>query len=195
MSVPDARPRRLLGVFLLAACGLPGLAQPQPQPAAATGVAAEIQRINENMTLLQARLNELELRARIAARQKELGVAPAEPVQSSFDTRQGNPSVLAVAGLRGQLEATLVFPGGVVQRVRAGDVIDDRRVGKVQLNEVVLTDLQGRNRQRLAFGSTPLTRERSLLAAPPTPPAPGLAGLPAPLPNLALPASLPAVAR
>ncbi|HEX2544499.1 MAG TPA: type IV pilus biogenesis protein PilP [Ramlibacter sp.] len=149
-------------------------------PPVGAGTAAEIQRINEQMALLQAQLNRLELQARIAAKHKEIeqastgGAAPA--AASAFDSRAGLPSVVSVAGLKGRLEAVLVFPGGLTQRVRAGDVIDERRVARVALNEVVLTDLQGKKVQRLAFGSAPLTREPANAApnagAGPVPPLP-----------------------
>ena len=133
--------------------------------------AAEIQRINEQMALLQAQLNRLELEAKIAAKRKEIEaatvVAPAA-AQDAPDSLGGTPSVLSVAGLKGQLEAVLVFPGGLSQRVKVGDVIGQRRVGRVSLNEVLLSDLQGRRQQRLAFGSTPLTREGSAPPGPPT---------------------------
>jgi type IV pilus biogenesis protein PilP len=140
----------------------PHAAVPLPSSPMSAATAAEIQRINEQMTLLQAQLNQLELKAKIASKQKEIaGAAPA--LQSSFDSKSGNPSVVSVAGLKGNLEAVLVFPGGVTQRVKAGDVIDDRRVAKVAINEVVLTDLKGKNVQRLAFGSAPMTREHTPL--------------------------------
>lgn len=135
-----------------------------PSSPMSAATAAEIQKINEQMTLLQAQLNQLELKARIASKQKEInGTASAPPLQSSFDTKNGNPSVVSVAGLKGNLEAVLVFPGGVTTRVKAGDVIDERRVARVAINEVVLTDLKGRNVQRLAFGSSPMTREQTPL--------------------------------
>jgi len=157
---------------------------PLPGSAMSAGTAAEIQRINEQMTLLQAQLNQLELKAKIASKQKEINVAaPVNPLPSAFGSRNGNPSVLSVAGLKGQLEAVLVFPGGVTQRVRAGDVIDDRRVAKVALTEVVLTDLKGRTVQRLAFGSNPITRELTPLAATGLQPAP-LFPLPASMPGV-----------
>lgn len=162
------------------------VALPTSPMSAAT--AAEIQKINEQMTLLQARLNELDLRAKIAAKQKEINGTSAEATaQSSFDRKNGIPSVVSVAGLRGNLEALLVFPGGVTQRVKAGDVIDDRRVAKVAINEVVLTDLKGQHVQRLAFGATPMTRENTPLQAaaggpgsmvPPPLPSPMMQGMP-----------------
>lgn len=162
------------------------VALPTSPMSAAT--AAEIQKINEQMTVLQARLNELDLRAKIAAKQKEInGTAPDAAAQSSFDRKNGIPSVVSVAGLKGNLEALLVFPGGVTQRVKAGDVIDDRRVAKVAINEVVLTDLKGHHVQRLAFGATPMTRENTPLQAaagapgsmlPPPLPSPMMQGMP-----------------
>jgi type IV pilus biogenesis protein PilP len=147
-----------------AAAPAPPAAVPLPSSPMSAATAAEIQKINEQMTLLQAQLNQLELKARIASKQKEInGTAVVDPVQSSFDTRKGNPSVVSVAGLKGNLEAVLVFPGGVTTRVRTGDVIDERRVAKVAINEVVLTDLKGKNVQRLAFGSSAMTREQTPL--------------------------------
>ena len=124
--------------------------------------AAEIQRINEHMALLQAQLNELELQARISNKRKEIeSAATSAGTASAFDSKAGLPSVQSVAGLKGRLEAVLVFPGGFTQRVKAGDVVDDRRVTTVSLNEVVLTDLQGRKVQRLAFGGAPAVRENT----------------------------------
>lgn len=135
----------------------PPVLMPASPMSAAT--AAEIQKINENMTLLQAQLNQLELKAKIAAKQREVNAQGGGDAMSSFASKNGNPSVVSVAGLKGHLEAVLVFPGGVTQRVKAGDQIDDRRVAKVGVNEVVLTDLKGKNVQRLAFGSAPTMRE------------------------------------
>jgi type IV pilus biogenesis protein PilP len=159
-------------------------AVPLPGSHMSASTAAEIERINEQMALLQAQLNQLELRAKIASKQKEInGVAAPYSMPSAFGGKNGSPSVLSVAGLKGRLEAVLVFPGGVTQRVRAGDVMDDRRVAKVALTEVVLTDLKGGHVQRLAFGSSPITRE----LVPPA--APGLQ----PVPVFPLPASMPGV--
>ena len=153
-----------------------------PTSPISAATAAEIQKINEQMTVLQARLNELDLRAKIAAKQKEINGSSGDvaAAQSSFDRKNGIPSVVSVAGLRGNLQALLVFPGGVTQRVKTGDVIDDRRVAKVAINEVVLTDLKGQHVQRLAFGTTPMTRENTPMQAT----ASGLGSLlPPPLPS------------
>jgi type IV pilus biogenesis protein PilP len=147
----------------------PAPGSPKPVEAAAAtalssspmsaATAVEIQKINENMTVLQAQLNQLELKAKIAAKQREISAQAGGGALSSFATKSGNPSVVSVSGLKGSLEAVLVFPGGMTQRVKTGDVIDDRRVSKVAINEVVLTDLNGKNFQRLGFGTSATTRE------------------------------------
>lgn len=149
---------------------LPGSTGPA-NPFMAASTAAEIQRINERITLLQAQLNELDLQAKVTSKRKEIQSVSSGGAESSpFDGKGGVPSVLSVAGLQGRLEAVLVFPGGIIQRVKAGDVIGQRRVVRLSLNEVVLTDLQGRRVQRLAFGSAPPVRENG--TAPGAAPAP-----------------------
>jgi type IV pilus biogenesis protein PilP len=182
-ATPSAVPMAAAPSTPAAAMPAAPAAVPLPSSPMSAATAAEIQKINEQMTLLQAQLNQLELKARIASKQKEInGTAASPPLQSSFDAKSGNPSVVSVAGLKGQLEAVLVFPGGVTTRVRTGDVIDERRVAKVAINEVVLTDLKGRNVQRLAFGTSAMTREH-------TPLVPGN-GMP-PSPLLPLPPAMP----
>lgn len=182
--------RRLLATTCVvaagAACAQPSLprqtgdAQTAPSMAGAgtagassartASTAAEIQRINERMALLQAQLNELELEAKISAKRKEVeSSVTSAGAASAFDSKAGIPAVLSVGGLKGRLEAVLIFPGGVTQRVKAGDVIGDRRVGRVSLNEVVLTDMQGRKEQRLAFGGAPSIREDAQTSSMPAP--------------------------
>jgi type IV pilus biogenesis protein PilP len=157
----------------------PRIAVTLPSSPMSAATAAEIQKINENMTVLQAQYNQLELKAKIAAKQREIGAQAGGDALSSFGSKNGNPSVVSVAGLKGILEAVLVFPGGVTQRVKTGDVIDDRRVAKVAINEVVLTDLKGKTVQRLAFGTsatmreaTPSTQNTGSMPFPPGMPAP-----------------------
>lgn len=125
-----------------------------------SGTAAEIQRINEEMTLLNAQFSRLELQAKIAQKQKELKGSDTGFGSGPMGSSAGNPSVVSVAGLKGSLDALLVFPGGLVQRVKVGDVIGDRKVAIVAINEVVLTDLKGKSPQRLAFGTNAAAREQ-----------------------------------
>jgi len=132
-----------------------------PPSSASSPAATEIQRINEKMTVLQAQLSLLDMQLKVAARKRELNAFNEDVSFSSFNAKKGNPSVVSVAGIKGQLEAVLVFPGGVTQRVKVGDTIDDRRVAQVSANEVVLTDLKGQKSQRLAFGNSPTIRDAS----------------------------------
>lgn len=63
--------------------------------------------------MLQARLNELDLQANIAAKRKEIdgtaNFAGATSAGSTFNDTT-DPTILSVAGLKGQLEAVLAFP-------------------------------------------------------------------------------------
>lgn len=132
-------------------------------PAQNSATALEIQKINENMTLLQTQLNQLELQVKVAEKKRSLnGLTATSSGYSSFDPNKGNPSVISVAGIKGQLEAVLVFPGGVTQRVKEGNVIDDRIVTKITVNEVVLSNIKDKSQQRLPFGTTAIIRETPL---------------------------------
>ncbi len=137
----------------------PGTSARAISPMSAT-TAAEIQKINEEMTLLNAQYSRLELKAKIAQKEKELKGTEMSFSSSPMGSAVGNPSVVSVSGLKGTLDALLVFPGGLVQRVKVGDVIGDRRVATVAINEVVLTDLKGKSPQRLAFGANAAAREQ-----------------------------------
>lgn len=143
---------------------------PMPSSALSAATAQEVQRMSESMTIFQAQFNLLELKAKIAEKQRDLATLDGSDAVTSFGRKAGNPSVVGVAGLLGSLEAVLIFPGGVTQRVKAGDVIEGRRVQKIAVNEVVLADMKGKNPQRLAFGSASVTREEprttSMGAAP-----------------------------
>lgn len=147
-------------------------------PPMSAATAAEIQSINENMTVLQARLNEMELKAKIAAKQKELIGAQGGSSFSALGSSLGDPTVIYTQGLKGHVEALLAFPGGVFQRVKPGDIVGDRKIARVLLNEVALTDLNGKNERRLAFGSSAVARDTGTPAAV----APGQISYPAPVP-------------
>lgn len=152
-----------------------------PSSSISASSAAEIQRITEDMTVLNARLSQLELKAKIAAKQKELSTLDQSSYSSPLGSSAGSPSVVSVAGIKGQLEAVLVFPGNQAQRVKTGDVIGDRRVASVALNEVVLTDLKGKNIQRLAFGSSAVAKDTGAM---PGNYAPGQPGQFPPIPSI-----------
>ena len=148
----------------------------------ANGSVAEIQKIAEEMSIMSARLAQLELKAKIAVKQKEIKLLDTTqavtPSLSPLGSAIGAPSVVSVAGLKGNVEAVLIFPGGATQRVKRGDVIGDRKVSVVSLNEVVLTDMQGKNVQRLAFGSIAPTRDSTSTGSAGLPSMPVMPGVP-----------------
>lgn len=170
-----------------------GAAQTQaraPTLSANSSSATTIQEINESMTVLSAQLMQLDLKAKIAAKRKEIlslespaipvtTEKPAVPVRpygtagadgaGSYPAASslGLPSVVSVSGLKGRLEAVLAFNNGMVRRVKTGDIIGDKKVSAIALNSVEFTDLNGNNSQWLPFGTSPMIRESLGRGVPP----------------------------
>jgi type IV pilus biogenesis protein PilP len=131
------------------------------------GTAIEIGKIGENMTLLQAQFAELELKLKITQKQKEIDALAAPQAKlnqtstASVPIKKANPIVASVSGIKGSLEAVLVFPNGFTQRSRLGDIFDDKRVERISATEVVLSDLNGKNPQYLSFNTSPSPVEQA----------------------------------
>lgn len=135
---------------------------------ACTGVFAqsstteELQSTGERIAILEAKLKEAELENKLLQQSAEIAQRGASAKRGSsldFDTEYGTPTVLQVEGIKGSLEAVLVYRGNVRQRVREGDVVYGAIVKKIVLNEVTLLDPKSKKTQRLQFGTTPVTRD------------------------------------
>ena len=139
----------------------PGAAVEQTQVNPRQSVtAAEIAAINERMAVMSARLQELELQAKIASKTEEIRRFKGTP--DVYDDGY-TPSVLDINGVDGKLWATLYMQGGNVQTVRVGDRVGAWIVKAITIDSVTVQ--RGRDAVRLAFGT---------YAAPPA--APGLPG-------------------
>lgn len=138
--------------------------------------AEELQQLADRTAVLEAQLKAVELENKVQQQTNELatrGTAArrsATSIESDFD--YGTPTVFYVEGVKGALEAVLLYRGNVHQRVRDGDVVFGKIVKKISLNEVVLLDVKTRSNVRLQFGTAPVTRDA---AAP-------VGGIPAVLP-------------
>lgn len=144
------RSRNPIILFLCAfSCTDLVLAQPD-----ASQVSRELKEISERSVLLEAKIKEAELAAKLektlAERaQKE---ASAKNVSASLQAAEvGTPVVSHVEGVQGKLEAVLVYPNGSRQRVKTGDAIYGAVVQKVALNEVLLFDTKTKSQVRLQF--------------------------------------------
>lgn len=113
-----------------------------------------IREMSENTAVMEARLREIKIAneidealAKKAARESSrLGGTGGS---ASLDAAM--PTVLYVEGVKGRLEAVLVYRNGSRQRVRVGDSVPGAVVQKVALNDVVLFDGKTKSSVRLQF--------------------------------------------
>lgn len=119
-----------------------------PVPMRTSEAANQIAEINERMSVMQAQLAQLELQAKIAAKNDEirrLGAAPTS-VDEGF-----TPGVIEINGIDGRLSASLAVQGGNVQTVRVGDRIGEWTVRAISIDSVTIS--RGQETKRLGFGS------------------------------------------
>jgi len=162
---------------------------------AQTDVVKELQEINQRRALSEAQLKEAEAQKKLLDIQTQIGLLDASKKGNSatagavapLEADRGIPSVAYVEGLKGRLEAVLVYRGNARQRVKVGDVTNGATVQKIALNEVVLVDMKSKAAIQLQFSNTFISREPASVGGPGF--AGGLpmgappAGLNAPLPN------------
>jgi type IV pilus biogenesis protein PilP len=125
----------------------------------------ELKELADRTAVLEAQLKAAELENKIQQQNSELNArgSAAKRSASSLDSdaEYGTPTVAYVEGVKGALEAVLVYRGNVRQRVKEGDAVYGAVVKKITLNEVVLIDVKSRSNVRLQFGTTPVTRDAS----------------------------------
>ena len=150
----------ILVAATLAASSLGAFAQ------SARSTAEELQALADRTAILEAQLKAVELENKIQQQNNDLlarGAAAKKPVTVTNpvdrDTDFGTPMVSYVEGIKGALEAVLLYRGNVRQRVKEGDVVYGSIVKKIALNEVVLVDVKSKSSTRLQFGTTPVTRD------------------------------------
>lgn len=117
----------------------------------AENVAEQIRQTNENVAVLSARLAEMEVRAKIAAKQQEIDRLGGQTTASSLD--QPLPVVRSIEGANGRMQAVLATGGGATQTVVKGDQIGDWTIDKIDVNSVFLA--KGKQIVRLGFGTEP----------------------------------------
>jgi type IV pilus biogenesis protein PilP len=126
----------------------------------------ELQQLADRTAVLEAQLKAVELENKVQQQTNELtarGTAARRSAASiDSDSDYGTPTVAYVEGVKGSLEAVLVYRGNVRQRVREGDAVYGTVVKKISLNEVVLLDVKTRTNVRLQFGTAPVTRDAAI---------------------------------
>lgn len=125
--------------------------------------AEELQTLADRTAVLEAQLKAVELENKVLQQTNELaakGTAARRSASSlEADSDYGTPTVSYVEGVKGSLEAVLLYRGNVRQRVKEGDAVYGAVVKKISLNEVVLMDVKSRANVRLQYGTSPVTRD------------------------------------
>ena len=142
------RNKRIIAAAVIVAC-CSAAAQAQQTP------AEQVRQINEEIAVLSAKLQKLEIEAKIAGKTAE--VQKAETANGSVGMFGGAsdemPLVRAIDGMDGKLVATLVMRGGAVQTVREGERFGVWTIKAITVNAVVIG--RGKEIVRLHFGNEP----------------------------------------
>lgn len=123
-------------------------------PAVAQTAAQQIFGSNEQMAVLSARLNELEIKSKIAEKEDEMRKRGGTSQPGLGADNEGLPVVRAIEGVDGRLRATLMMPNrNGLQSVAEGEKFGVWTVKKISINAVYMS----RNNEniRLSFGTAP----------------------------------------
>lgn len=116
--------------------------------------AERVRQINEDIAVLSAQLQKLELEAKIAGKESEKQRSSGAAVPGFANQATDEmPVVRAIDGMDGKLVATLAMRGGVVQTVREGEKFGAWTTKTITVNSVTLA--RGKETIRVPFGNEP----------------------------------------
>lgn len=147
-----------------------------------SGAAERIRQINEEIAVLSAQLQKLEVESKIIEKTEKNRQLSSGPIKEIRTESREVPTVKTIDGVDGKLRARLSFRDGT-QIVSVGDSFGHWQVKEISVNSVVLLDKDGK-RTRLLFGdvaSKPFADRGvqpgmpvSLPGMPPQAPVPGM---------------------
>ena len=125
--------------------------------------AEQVKQINEEIAVLSARLQRLDVEAKIAAKEAEklrsVGSLSSTLMPDAGKSPGELPVVKGIEGFDGKLSAKLITRGGLEQTVREGEKLGVWTIKAITVNAVVIA--HGGETVRLAFGNEPPTDTRS----------------------------------
>lgn len=152
--------RKMIALALIATCCAGATAPVLAQES----IPEQLQRINESIALLNAKKQELELRAQIVAKQGEID--RLNNTETGNIDRVRHPVVQSIEGADGKMVATLAFGSGLQQTVKQGDRIPGGWVvAKVGVDAVHIA--RGNEKVRLSYGYEPPPPMQTMTAVPP----------------------------
>lgn len=138
----------LAGTLAMLLCAAPALGQT---------TAEKVRAINEEIALLNAKLQKLDLEAKIATKETERQRLDQLSVSGNQATEQQNtvemPVVKAIEGIDGKLVAKLAMRGGMEQTVSIGEKFGAWTTKEISVNSV--TFARGKETVRVPFGNQP----------------------------------------
>ena len=142
--------------------------------ARAESTSDKLMQIEADTMLLKAREKQLDVRAKVVARELEIAAKRAESERVIQPAAAGNPLVHSIEGMGHAMYATLQLPGGALVDVQAGDVLDNgMRVLSIRPNEVIIQNAKKRPVRLGLMPVWPATAEVG--AGPRLPPPPPMA--------------------
>lgn len=120
----------------------------------AQSVSDNLTRIETETLVLKAREKQLDVQAKILAKQSEIAAKQAESERVTQAPAIGNPVILSIEGFGKSMFATLQLDNGNSVDVQAGDMLSNgMRVASIRGNEVVIVTAK-KKRMRLAYASS-----------------------------------------
>ncbi|WP_211474760.1 type IV pilus biogenesis protein PilP [Collimonas humicola] len=118
--------------------------------ALAESASNDLTKIEAETLVLKARERQLDVQAKIIARQSEIAGKQAETERITQSAVLGNPVILSIEGLGGKMFATLKMENGTTLDVQGGDVLSNgMKVVSIRPNEVIIESAR-KKRTRLA---------------------------------------------
>lgn len=116
----------------------------------APSVAERVRQINEEIAVLNAQLQKLEVESKI--QQQESVLQQRTPI-GLLNQQDEMPSVRAIEGINGNLTATLAMRGGMTQTIKEGEKFGTWTAKKITGSSVTLS--RGKEVVRVPFGNEP----------------------------------------
>ena len=124
----------------------------------AQSASSDLTKIEAETLVLKARERQLDIQAKIIAKQSEIASKQAETDRIAQSAVAGNPVILSIEGLGGKMFATLRMENGTTVDIQPGDTLSNgMKIVSIRTNEVIIEATKNK-RMRLAVAShTPST--------------------------------------
>jgi type IV pilus biogenesis protein PilP len=134
--------------------------------ACAESASDNLTRIETETLVLKAREKQLDVQAKIIARQSEIASKQAESERLTQSAAIGSPVIVSIEGLGKVMFATLQLDNGNTVDVQAGDVLSNgMKVMSVRQNEVIIETVKKKRMRLAAVSHAPATFDASFPSA------------------------------